>query len=221
MRTSVIAAATAGFIGSSAFAADVPIQPAAIAAPSYSWAGLYAGVNLGGAWTARGAHTTVIGGGQLGYNWQFGSLVVGAETDIQGMALRGSARLAGPFGLAATENASVDYLGTVRGRIGLTRDRWLTYTTAGLAYTTVHHEGAGLVGITGNYSALNDRIGYALGSGIERPFLDRWSAKAEFLFARFPGRTNTYTTTAPPMVVTYEGLKLGMLRFGLNYRFVP
>ncbi len=29
-----------------------------------------------------------VGGGQIGYNWQFGSFVVGAETDIQWVDVR-------------------------------------------------------------------------------------------------------------------------------------
>ena len=32
------------------------------------------------------------GGGQLGYNFQFGSFVLGAEADIQGSGIRGSGR---------------------------------------------------------------------------------------------------------------------------------
>src|SRR5437588_11061415 len=81
----------------------------AMMAPVASWAGFYVGGNIGYGWgsgstdsTASSAGTFpgivailrgengsfnsgskgVIGGGQLGYNWQIGSLVTGLEADI-------------------------------------------------------------------------------------------------------------------------------------------
>jgi outer membrane immunogenic protein len=222
MRTKVIAAAAvAGLFGSSAIAADVPLQRSVPAAPASSWTGLYAGVNLGGAWTAKGSHDTVIGGGQVGYNWQFGSLVAGAETDIQAMALRASSLLTNPLGAAVTNNTSADYLGTARARIGMVHDQWINYVTGGLAYTTVHHDGAGVVGVTGTYSGSNSKTGYAVGGGVEWAFLDRWSAKAEYLFTEFSGNTNVYTTTTPVITVNYNALKFNILRLGVNYHFAP
>jgi outer membrane immunogenic protein len=222
MRTKVIAAAAlAALFGSPALAADVPLQRSVPAAPASSWSGLYAGVNLGGAWTAKGSHDTVIGGGQVGYNLQFGSLVAGAETDIQAMALRASSLLTNPLGAAVTNNTWADYLGTARARIGMARDQWLAYATGGLAYTTVHHDGAGVLGVAGSYSSSNLKIGYAVGSGVEWAFRDRWSAKAEYIFTGFPGQTDTYTTTTPRITIPYEGAKLNTLRLGLNYRFLP
>src|SRR5262249_25089583 len=67
-------------------------EPPASSLPLYSWSGLYIGVHVGYGWsdldwTALG--TTVsdngggwLGGGQIGYNWQRGSLVFGVEADI-------------------------------------------------------------------------------------------------------------------------------------------
>jgi outer membrane immunogenic protein len=75
-----------------------------------------------------------IGGGQIGYNYQFGTiLVAGIEADIQGAGARASARAIGigpeptlsailGFPINAVSNLfasnAVDYLGTVRGRLG-------------------------------------------------------------------------------------------------------
>jgi outer membrane immunogenic protein len=85
-----------------AIAADMPLKAPPPAAPALSWTGFYAGLNAGGSWgRARsdvdisGLATSVtvldsvspdgvIGGGQLGYNWQLDSnWLVGAEADIQ------------------------------------------------------------------------------------------------------------------------------------------
>jgi outer membrane immunogenic protein len=86
-----------------------------------------------------------IGGGQIGYNWQFANWVAGLETDLQGIAHHeesGSfftvvpqpAFPAFPLASAATVSRSLDYLGTVRGRLGWTpAGNWLRYGTGGLA----------------------------------------------------------------------------------------
>jgi outer membrane immunogenic protein len=226
MRAFVVAAAAlAGFVATPAFAGDLVMrQPAVVVPPppaSTPWAGLYGGVNIGGGFSSPETHGTVIGGGQLGYNWQFGTFVVGGEADIQGMGLRRSALLSDAGGNSVLANSSVDYFGTVRGRIGLAYGRWLPYLTGGLAYTTLNHDGLGIAGVAGTYSASYSKIGYAVGAGIEWAFVDRWIARAEYLFVDVAGQTNTYTTTTPTVVINDSDLKLNAFRLGLNYRFSP
>jgi outer membrane immunogenic protein len=83
-------------VGRPALASDVlgpsPFLPAP---PAFSWTGAYVGANLGLGWRKQsttingvtimsGTMAGVIGGGQLGANWQMGSIVLGAEMDIQG-----------------------------------------------------------------------------------------------------------------------------------------
>ncbi len=219
-KTLVTTAVLTAFAGSSAYAADLP-KPSLVgpAAAVYSWTGFYAGGNVGGIWGSESG--SAFGGGQIGYNWQPGWLVLGAETDIQGMGLRHSAVLRGTLGGTITSNNSADYLGTVRGRVGIARGRWLVYATGGLAYTTVNHDGTGLTGVAGNYSGSNEKTGYTVGTGVEWAFLDRWSAKAEYLYVSMAGETDTYTTLTRPIRITYGDSGLNILRLGVNYRFLP
>lgn len=213
--------ALAGLAASPAIAADLPLK-AVPPVPVYLWTGFYAGLNLGGDWRASGPSASgVIGGGQVGYNWQYGSLVLGGETDIQGTSLHGSTVLFSAIGNSITSNTSLDYLGTLRGRVGLAHDRWLAYATGGLAYTSINHDGMGLVGVGGTYSGSNEKAGFTVGGGVEWAFRDRWSAKAEYLYTQFPSFTNVYTTTSHPITVNYGDLKLNILRLGVNYRFGP
>ncbi|WP_367119211.1 outer membrane protein [Methylocystis sp.] len=104
-----------------------------------------------------------IGGGQIGYDWQFaGGFLAGFETDVQGLA--GSSANAGSVTLAPTPLAaqglnfltsvsggkSLDFLGTARARLGyLVTPTLLAYATGGLAYgqatsTTNFFQHAGL-----------------------------------------------------------------------------
>ncbi len=94
----------------------------------------------------------VVGGGQVGYNYQINQFVIGAEADIQGTSISGGnqGNYAGlytsPYPRSATGlltplatgnggNLSLPWFGTVRGRVGyLVTPTLLLYGTAGFAY---------------------------------------------------------------------------------------
>jgi outer membrane immunogenic protein len=148
-----------------------------------------------------------IGGGQIGYNYQFGTiLVAGIEADIQGAGARASARAIGigpeptlsailGFPINAVSNLfasnAVDYLGTVRGRFGfLVTPALLIYGDGGFAYGGAHQDitistnlsafPVGFTGVSAGFS--NTRLGWTAGGGFEWMFLPNWSLKAEYLF---------------------------------------
>jgi outer membrane immunogenic protein len=149
-----------------------------------NWTGWYAGGNLGSSWgyaptniAETGSVTTffaftsifsvadqntgrmygLIGGGQVGYNYQVNrKWVLGIEGDIQGSSTRGSSNFADPYvitvcitincsgtfpfsGVASTSyQTRIDWFGTLRGRLGfLATDQFLVYGTGGLAYGRV------------------------------------------------------------------------------------
>jgi outer membrane immunogenic protein len=97
-----------------------------------------------------------VGGGQVGYNFQFGNVVVGIEADAQyadfgknrNGALSGGTDTVTPgvnvaagspnvtyFNTGLFSRNSADWFGTVRGRLGYAWDRVLVYGTGGLAFT--------------------------------------------------------------------------------------
>ena len=116
-----------------------------------SWTGFYVGGNVGYSWGdleagnltlngntiySSGVNVDgVIGGGQVGYNWQTGNFVVGLEADIQGhpgkmrMQLNRIAfqSLVHRRYLSSTlrQKSKLTYFGTVRGRFGYTQEGWL------------------------------------------------------------------------------------------------
>jgi outer membrane immunogenic protein len=159
--------------------------------------------------TGTGALSTnsagFIGGGQLGYDWQFSDrFLAGIETDVQGLA--GASNSASALTLAPAPAAglnlltsvssgkSLDFLGTARARLGyLITPTLLAYATGGLAYgqatsttnffQTVPNDDPGylLIGASqGRYSQM--RVGWTAGGGLEWMFLPQWSAKLEYLF---------------------------------------
>jgi outer membrane immunogenic protein len=80
-------------------------------------------------------------GGQIGYNWQFGRYVLGAETDFErGGGSKTSSFVAPPNGIITnsdTSTAGLAWLGTARARVGYAFDRTLFFATGGLAYGRV------------------------------------------------------------------------------------
>src|SRR5205085_2849101 len=97
----------------------------------YSWGradatvlGLTASENLNG----------IVGGGQLGYNWQTGNWVLGIEVDAQATAQKATTT-ATVGAVTITENDTIPWFVTARGRIGYTiAPMWMIYATAGGAW---------------------------------------------------------------------------------------
>jgi outer membrane immunogenic protein len=171
-----------------------------------------------------------IGGGQIGYNWQFyNSFVAGIEADIQGIA--STSRNGNSFGAVApfpTElmigtisvRENLDYLGTVRGRVGyLITPSLLVFGSGGLAYGGVRSSTAlfqtdttpGIAGcfFCGPYFAAgtfsDTRVGWTAGGGLEWMFWPNWSAKVEYLYydlgsVSYPASplVSIFTATAAP-----------------------
>jgi outer membrane immunogenic protein len=162
-------------------------------------------VGATGAWPV--SNGGFIGGGQVGYNYQFSTnFVAGLEADIQGIAGANNSAAAAnvvPVPLLApptvimtslSANKSVDYIGTVRGRLGyLVTPTLLVYGTGGLAYggvtssTSIFQAAIPSVfgmstpwGGAGSYS--DTRVGWTAGGGLEWMFSPNWSAKVEYLY---------------------------------------
>jgi len=146
-----------------------------------------------------------IGGAQAGYNFMLSpTFLAGFEFDIQASSLRGSASGAnavpvatvfgpgtGLFTAGITASRGLDYIGTVRGRLGAAiTPSLLLYLTGGLAYGGVKSStsitqttaivGVPTVSTAGSFSA--NRAGYAVGAGGEWMFLGKWSIKGEYLY---------------------------------------
>jgi outer membrane immunogenic protein len=209
----------------SANAADIPprapVYKAPVIAPVvFSWTGFYAGVNVGYGWGRAddgfGNTNTiggVVGGGQLGANWQTGMFVLGIETDIQGTSQDKTFNVLTPAGSSLTVRDSLPWFGTTRGRVGIVADRWLFYVTGGLAYGETRNDVSVLTGPFAGFAASSSqtRTGWAAGGGIEAALADAWSAKLEYLHLDF-GNSN---------VAGFANAKVteDIVRAGVNYRF--
>lgn len=199
--------------------------------------------------TARlphGGASGFIGGGQLGYSWlPVEQFLIGAEADFQGVVGGpGSSTTITPSTTFITSNR-LDYLGTVRARVGwLAIPTLLLYGTGGVAYggassaTAIYQPGVGFAGGYGHGSTQSTRIGWTAGGGGEWMFLPNWSARAEYLYYDL-GSTHQTLIAATEGLETAVGMPLvdpvqrfpyitartdvafsgHVVRAGLNYHF--
>ena len=185
------------------------------------------------------------GGGQIGYNWQLtpgSGVVIGVEADAQYLDFgrnRNNAFVSGAVapGYYLTDPrglSSLDFFGTVRGRLGYAFDRTLVYGTGGFAYGSGSADRS-FGGFAGNDSF---RTGYAVGGGIEYAlptdsFLNffRSSAvtlKVEGLYVNLDRNTRNQgafvINAANNFPVVYNNIgrrddEFAVIRAGLNYKF--
>jgi outer membrane immunogenic protein len=203
MKKMILAIAVVTATGGAATAADLPRGPAPYYPPPssvYNWTGPYAGLNLGYEWgkvtNSNLEPGGIAGGGQLGYNWQTGQFVLGAETDIQA---------SGADDTFAPYKFSNPWFGTLRGRAGFAINNVLLYGTFGLAYGELKGE---------FFSVEEDKtlVGWTGGAGMEVGFAPNWSAKVEYLYMDLGSRAYTITGVN-------NGLQASYLRLGVNYHF--
>jgi outer membrane immunogenic protein len=143
-----------------------------------------------------GSGSSVIGGGQAGYNWQNGHFVYGLEGDFDGTGLRMNSASAltrvtafGTQTVTANFSAKVDWIATLRGRLGYAVDRGMLYATGGLAIggTQLNTTYGDVLSVTPLFplaplAASDSHVlaGWTLGVGGEWLFNKSWSGGLEY-----------------------------------------
>jgi outer membrane immunogenic protein len=205
-----------------------PASPAAFA-PAYNWAGFFLGGTIGyglgrndSTFTGGGGSEAFFlsprgfdGGGILGYNWQFGSWVVGLEGDFQGST--GSGYLTG-LAAGTTIDQKLSWFGTARGRLGYSVGQALIYGTAGAAFGEVK-EGITQGATSASFS--HTKSGFAVGGGIENK-LDlfgllgpQWTTRTEYLFLDL----GSITDTIAPAQTLNSNINEHIWRTVVTYKF--
>jgi outer membrane immunogenic protein len=259
--TALLSATVLSFAsGTGALAADMPIKAPIAAMPS--WTGFYAGLNAGyGSGRSDTSVTTnaaeaafvgplpfapnpvpgtlrsngFIGGAQIGYNYQFGNMVAGLETDLSFAGLSKTDAASGPFTIGGTLTTTVEsklnWFGTFRARLGvLPTDNLLVYGTGGLAYggvkttTTASNIVPGnCIGFIycGSGSTSGVSAGWTAGGGLEYAVARQWTVKAEYLYLDLGSRSVTFSDLDVPggTLTANTSFKAQVIRAGVNYRF--
>jgi outer membrane immunogenic protein len=190
-------------------------------------------------------------GGQIGYNWQFAEqLVAGVEADLQGAEIQGGGGFVSIVGAApgsaavaatsATLQRRLDYLATVRGRLGFAvAPEALVYATGGLAFGGARARAELTQSLTPSAfdeaeiegDLYRNLMGFAVGAGAEIALGQGLSAKMEYLHYDLGTLRLTNAQIDPVAYASPSALVLvnattvatrfngHLLRAGVNYRF--
>jgi outer membrane immunogenic protein len=199
---------------------DVPYH-----APSPTFAGFYLGGSFGSAWgnlsatdvnglvsNAKGqwdnSGNGVFGGGQIGYNLQYGGFVIGPEADFGGIAIHTKhAEITGDG--TAYSRVAADFYLDATGRLGYATGPFLTYVKGGYAY----YDGDISYIYKGVSTKKSGIDGWTLGGGLEYKMNPSWSMKAEFQSFTFDDVALRPDATH----VVKDEYTVNAFKFGLNY----
>ena len=219
-------------LAASAHAADLPsikVPPAPVPNGSVAptWTGFYFGGHAGVAWNQYEAEVTtgtvkattvtnvnLHGSGALlgihaGYNYQFGSVVVGVEVDASSTP---ALRTTKPIGIGSLQNGSMAGVASLRGRLGVALDSTLIYATGGVGvvfdsfsnddFSTQRNER--FVGVVGG--GVEHRVGRNLSVGIESLY-----------FAS--GHSETVVNSTATRKATFGSGNVGVVRGKISYNW--
>ncbi|MHB8886292.1 MAG: outer membrane protein [Methylovirgula sp.] len=237
--TAAIATSFFSLIGS-ALAADLPSikgpMPYTPPPPAFTWTGCYAGLNIGYGWQRdrtydpnlfidAGGDTAdgVVGGGQIGCDYQQGPLVFGLQGRFDGSGVSGHHYY---FGGTPGDilGARTHWFATETGRIGYAiMPQTLLYIRGGIAEADI---GFSDVDMTIPYwgGASTTRVGWTIGGGLEYALAPSWSVFAEYNYADFGSRNLFLNYTSPIAAFAtpysyYERNNFQTFLVGVNYRF--
>jgi outer membrane immunogenic protein len=220
---------TFGFVPFSAMADGYQRPREAYAeVPFIGWTGFYVGGALGGTWSAvdwanvnltgervNNDASGFIGGGQIGYDQQFGNLVIGAEATLSGTMLSDDFRSTKPA--AWTYSTDINTIATVTGRLGFAANQWLVYAKAGWA--------GGQVDVSGrtpadSFSLSDWRNGWTMGAGLEYKMTRNIGLGLEYSFIDL-GSVHYHGTTAlgVPVNILDQDVQVQSVVGRLNFHF--
>ncbi|MDX6806931.1 outer membrane protein [Terrihabitans rhizophilus] len=192
------------------------------------FSGLYVGANLGGALSAVSQSDIwyemyggtydhndlgISGGVQVGHDWQVGSTVLGLVADFNGLSNDDSQNYYDEEDPQAIITTGVEWMASVRGKMGVAIGDSLMYLTGGIAIADINSVYDESVDGDDAFDMSGTQVGLIVGGGFEQKVTSHLSAFVEGTFSAFPEEEVTVgeaTFRTSVEVVT--------VRTGLNYR---
>jgi outer membrane immunogenic protein len=235
MKRILLTTVSLGVLGllSPALGADLPYAKAPVIAPQvYDWTGFYVGGFGGGGlgnhnynnangpagfanFTVNYSSTGAIGGGEVGYNWQSGSVLFGVEGDGFWSGIKGSDA---SQQLGVIDQSNLRWGGTLRARGGVTVDRLLLFFTGGWAYGDILHTSTAVGFPVDQFS--NHQSGLTAGGGIAYAITNNLIGKIEYRYYDL-GRYNRVGNPLTPngqLPYTVDNT-YSVVTLGLDFKF--
>jgi len=219
-----------GLYGIASAADAVVLEPTPEVLPAgFVWTGGYIGLQGGWQWgrdhtaeSSGGVPTGLdedldsdgfIGGVHVGYNWQNGQFVYGAEADLEFATVDGGYRIAGPDGT----DFDMNWQASIRARIGyVPAERLLIYGTGGVAFGDLEYT---YVQDDATFESFGStEVGWTVGVGAEYAFTDNLTARLEYRYTDFGDVSNLSTVAFPGFTYDHDP-QFHAVRMGVSYKF--
>lgn len=181
----------------------------------------------------RYKHTSFTGGGLVGFNWQFGSTVLGLDGDLTTGNGTSTVTACNAIDSCFTpahdsfttiNDLKTSWSGRVRGRIGWSNGDTLFYAGAGYSFAQTKLELTGLCYDAAHpltpdiytFSRSELLSGLNLSMGVEHQIDEHFTARIEYVFEDFGG--TTYKGEAPEWNDRRIGVKNSAGRIAVAYR---
>ena len=258
IKRKILGAVCAGFCIAGAYSSEANAQA------TDRWTGLYGGGHVGAGWVdgadatispANAATQAVLGpfiaagvlptdysldpegflaGLLMGYNWAFGSFLIGFEGDWSLLSVEDAesvnANVPAIGAVQINSDTEVNWVATLRGRLGvLAGPNLLLFATGGFAFGDVRQEGfvSSAIGASAGGRNFETATGYAVGGGAEWALSGNWSVKADYLYVSLDTDDFVITGTGGACAalnvcefnVDTDDIELHTVRVGINYKF--
>jgi outer membrane immunogenic protein len=177
--------------------------------------------------------TSAIGGAAVGYNWQVHGLLLGVEADYSALdgkdSTASTVTAINPY--TVETSTDIDWVATLRGRLGVAFDRSLVYVTGGLAFGERKFNQS-VVQLNFPYvqtgASSSTKAGWVLGAGLEHALDDKWSLRLQYLHVDLGSESGGSAGVCPAPstadCAVYTGshkvdFALDSVTAGISYRF--
>lgn len=246
-------------MATSALGADLGIVPKAQPGQvpqTINWAGPYVGLLLG--YAQKNEDTTITGndkfsaaiinkglfpktiglnpdgftiGGRVGYDWQFGKVIVGGLADWSYSSLKANAYAGGNL-IGVSYSEKINNIGDVLAKVGYLvgpdgRERVMIYALGGGTWANVKNtvSSAGILpgfGVAASGSSDSTKWGWAIGAGGEYRWDRNWSMSLEYLYRDLGTQTTIVSMPIGKNVISWNNdqkVQIQEVMLGVNYRF--
>ena len=208
-------AAIAAFAGTGLALADGGPGKRVVYEKPWDWGGLYFGVHSGYQWSSVNVenpafppgfgfdHDSMVVGGHIGIQHQFGGIVLGVEgnltTTYQNNSGSTTCFAPGPQltpGGVGNCSARLDDILTIGPRLGYAMGKWMPYITGGYANAAYHFHGRTVGTQIQNEEARARVGGWFIGGGVEMALSHGWTVGLDYRHYDFGDKVATAFTPA-------------------------
>ncbi len=221
-------------------AADIarPVYKAPVVVPELKFTGCYIGGYIGYGWGSSdwnspafgsiASHSTdgVIGGGQVGCDYQVDRWVIGFQGMLGATGLKADSINA--VSSALLDSTKIPWLATATGRIGITGSPTLYYVKGGAAWVRTEYNecclpilpAATVITVIPDGFANKTRTGWTIGGGVEHIFVQHWSVFVEYNYIKLSDSSVAFTGVNGWGNFNYNiDQNIHSVLLGVNYRF--